>query len=274
MVTNSNPSRGRMSPKSTTWGQAKGSLMGDLYPNAPSAIFTIMARAHPRRAMGVGQAPNGNGVVSSVEVYAVGNPEKKGNAPGNPDANVVHGTRVHGQGMLGLFSTDIPTNKEETIRKWKQIRTYQSSEIFPNYFPGLSKVLPPARTSGNSKSNKFPGVAHRKSSAPYRLAPSRNGSSIYSKIDLRSRYHHLYSARARHTKDNSISNSSAPILALPEGSEDFVVYCDASHKGLGAVLMQREKVIAYASRQLKVHEKNYTTQILLAVIKRCGLENK
>ncbi|GKB28505.1 putative reverse transcriptase domain-containing protein [Tanacetum coccineum] len=50
----------------------------------------------------------------------------------------------------------------------------------------------------------------------------------------------------------------APILALPEGSEDFVVYCDASHKGLGAVLMQREKVIAYASRQLKIHEKNYT----------------
>nr|GEZ35424.1 putative reverse transcriptase domain-containing protein [Tanacetum cinerariifolium] len=55
---------------------------------------------------------------------------------------------------------------------------------------------------------------------------------------------------------------SAPILALPEGSEDFVVYCDASHKGLGAVLMQREKVIAYASRQLKVHEQNYTTHDL------------
>ncbi|GJX13090.1 putative reverse transcriptase domain-containing protein [Tanacetum coccineum] len=55
---------------------------------------------------------------------------------------------------------------------------------------------------------------------------------------------------------------SAPILALPEGNEDFVVYCDASHKGLGAVLMQREKVIAYASRQLKVHEKNYTTHDL------------
>ncbi|GKA79564.1 putative reverse transcriptase domain-containing protein [Tanacetum coccineum] len=55
---------------------------------------------------------------------------------------------------------------------------------------------------------------------------------------------------------------SAPILALPKGSEDFVVYCDASHKGLGDVLMQREKVIAYASRQLKVHEKNYTTHDL------------
>ncbi|GJZ85305.1 putative reverse transcriptase domain-containing protein [Tanacetum coccineum] len=56
--------------------------------------------------------------------------------------------------------------------------------------------------------------------------------------------------------------ANAPILALPEGSENFVVYYDASHKGLGAVLMQREKVIAYASRQLKVHEKNYTTHDL------------
>ncbi|GKF16246.1 putative reverse transcriptase domain-containing protein, partial [Tanacetum coccineum] len=56
--------------------------------------------------------------------------------------------------------------------------------------------------------------------------------------------------------------SSAPILALPEGSENFIVYCDASHKGLGAMLMQREKVIAYASRQLKIYEKNYTTHDL------------
>ncbi|KAM0044346.1 putative nucleotidyltransferase, Ribonuclease H [Helianthus debilis subsp. tardiflorus] len=55
---------------------------------------------------------------------------------------------------------------------------------------------------------------------------------------------------------------SAPILSLPEGTEDFVVYCDASIQGLGCVLMQREKVIAYASRQLKVHERNYTTHDL------------
>ncbi|GJX40880.1 putative reverse transcriptase domain-containing protein [Tanacetum coccineum] len=55
---------------------------------------------------------------------------------------------------------------------------------------------------------------------------------------------------------------SAPILALLEGSEDFIAYCDALKKGLGAVLMQREKVIAYASRQLKIHEKNYTTHDL------------
>ncbi|GJS87146.1 putative reverse transcriptase domain-containing protein [Tanacetum coccineum] len=55
---------------------------------------------------------------------------------------------------------------------------------------------------------------------------------------------------------------NAPVLALPDGPEDFVVYCDASGLGLGCVLMQRGKVIAYASRQLKIHEKNYTTHDL------------
>ncbi|KAI3713011.1 hypothetical protein L1987_71581 [Smallanthus sonchifolius] len=54
----------------------------------------------------------------------------------------------------------------------------------------------------------------------------------------------------------------APILTLPDGTEDFVIYYDASHLGLGCVLMQRGKVIAYASRQLKIHEKNYTTHDL------------
>ncbi|GJZ22418.1 putative nucleotidyltransferase, ribonuclease H [Tanacetum coccineum] len=60
-------------------------------------------------------------------------------------------------------------------------------------------------------------------------------------------------------KDNLCN---APILSLPDGAEDFVVYCDASNQGLGCVLMQRGKVIAYASRQLKIHEKNYTTHDL------------
>ncbi|GJU85118.1 putative reverse transcriptase domain-containing protein [Tanacetum coccineum] len=52
---------------------------------------------------------------------------------------------------------------------------------------------------------------------------------------------------------------NAPIQALLNGLEDFVVYCDALGLGLGCVLMQRGKVIAYAYRQLKIHEKNYTT---------------
>ncbi|GKD43566.1 putative reverse transcriptase domain-containing protein [Tanacetum coccineum] len=54
----------------------------------------------------------------------------------------------------------------------------------------------------------------------------------------------------------------AIILKLPDGVEDFVVYCDASNQGLGYVLMQRGKVITYASRQLKTYKKNYTTHDL------------
>ncbi|GJS30158.1 putative reverse transcriptase domain-containing protein [Tanacetum coccineum] len=72
------------------------------------------------------------------------------------------------------------------------------------------------------------------------------------------------------TKIESIKDWASPktpteicqFLALPKGSENFVVYCDALHKGLGAILMQKEKVMAYASCQLKVHEKNYTTHDL------------
>ncbi|GKB54684.1 putative reverse transcriptase domain-containing protein [Tanacetum coccineum] len=55
---------------------------------------------------------------------------------------------------------------------------------------------------------------------------------------------------------------NAHVLALPNGPEDFVVYCDASGLRLGCVFMQRRKVIAYASRQLKIHEKNYATHDL------------
>ena len=56
--------------------------------------------------------------------------------------------------------------------------------------------------------------------------------------------------------------TSAPVLILPNPKESFVVYCDASKMGFGGVLMQNRQVVAYASRQLKVHEKNYPTHDL------------
>ncbi|GJZ08696.1 putative reverse transcriptase domain-containing protein [Tanacetum coccineum] len=55
---------------------------------------------------------------------------------------------------------------------------------------------------------------------------------------------------------------NAPVLALPDGRNEFVVYCDASKQGFGGVMMQRGKVIVYASRQLNTLEKNYTTHDL------------
>jgi len=56
--------------------------------------------------------------------------------------------------------------------------------------------------------------------------------------------------------------TTAPILILPKTDEPFVVYCDASRLGLGGVLMQDRKVVAYASRKLRIYERNYPTHDL------------
>ncbi|XP_073304533.1 uncharacterized mitochondrial protein AtMg00860-like [Primulina huaijiensis] len=56
--------------------------------------------------------------------------------------------------------------------------------------------------------------------------------------------------------------TSAPVLAIKSGQGEFVLYIDTSKLGLGAVLMQHDRVIAYTSRQLKVHERNYPTHYL------------
>jgi len=67
--------------------------------------------------------------------------------------------------------------------------------------------------------------------------------------------------------DNSFNElkkrlTTAPVLILPKSGEPFVVYCDASKLGLGGVLMQDGKVVSYASRQLRIHERNYPTHDL------------
>ncbi|GKA52625.1 putative reverse transcriptase domain-containing protein [Tanacetum coccineum] len=277
-------------------------------------------------------------------VYAVGNAEKRGNAPGNPDANVVTGLPLT---RPVEFQIDLILRAAPVARA--------SYRLAPSEMKELSEQLQELSDKGFIRliKNRYPLPRIDD------LFDQLQGSSIYSKIDLRLGYHqlrvreqdipktafrtryghyefqvmpfgltnapadekeheehlkailellkkeqlyakfskcefwipkvqflrHVIDSRGIHVDPAKIESikdwaspktpteirqflglagyyRSAPILALPEGSEDFVVYCDASHKGLGAVLMQREKVIAYASRQLKVHEKNYTTHDL------------
>ncbi|KAM5569941.1 hypothetical protein ABKV19_017122, partial [Rosa sericea] len=56
--------------------------------------------------------------------------------------------------------------------------------------------------------------------------------------------------------------TTAPVLTIPTSGGGLVIYSDASHQGLGCVLMQHGGVVAYGSRQLKVHERNYPTHDL------------
>nr|GEZ60297.1 putative reverse transcriptase domain-containing protein [Tanacetum cinerariifolium] len=80
-------------------------------------------------------------------------------------------------------------------------------------------------------------------------------------MDLMNQGIHVDPAKIESVKDWA-SPKSPMEIRQSLGNEDFIVYCDASNKGLGTVLMQRKKVISYASRQLKIHEKNYTTHDL------------
>ncbi|GJZ86373.1 putative reverse transcriptase domain-containing protein [Tanacetum coccineum] len=187
-------------------------------------------------------------------------------------------------GIMAKKSDDKPEEKQ--LEDVPIVRDFL--EVFPKDLPGL----PPTRQV-EFQIDLVPGAAPVARS-PYRLALSkmqelstqrRNCSPSFPSVNsgyrrvkflghvIDSEGIHVNPAKIKSIKDWASPKTPIEIHEflglvgyyqrfIEEGSENFVVYFDASHKGLGAVLMQREKVIAYTSRQLKVHEKNYTTHDL------------
>ncbi|GJY61766.1 putative reverse transcriptase domain-containing protein, partial [Tanacetum coccineum] len=143
------------------------------------------------------------------------------------------------------------TSKTEDQSKEKRLEDVPIVREFPEVFPEDFPRPPPARQV-EFQIDLVPGAAPI-TRAPYRLAPAE-----LQELSTHKKEHEGPLKLILRLLKKEEMYANAPILALPEGSENFVVYCDASRKGLGAVLMQKEKVIAYTSCQLKVHEKNYT----------------
>nr|GEX94571.1 reverse transcriptase domain-containing protein [Tanacetum cinerariifolium] len=178
------------------------------------------------------------------------------------------------QAAIRQLVTDRVTRKSSIPQSMKKKDEKRLEDIpvvreIPKGFPEALHGLPPVRQVEFQIDLILEAapVAH----APYRLAPSEMQELSNQLQELADRGLVGYYQRFMKLCDEDQELAfqllkqklcEALILALPEENEDFVVYCDASHQGLGVVLMQREKVIAYASRQLKPYEENYTTHDL------------
>ncbi|GJR61342.1 ribonuclease H-like domain-containing protein [Tanacetum coccineum] len=209
--------------------------------------------------------------------------------------NIISCTKTQKYMLKGcpIFLPHVTTKETEDKLEEKRLEDVQIVRNFPEVFPeDLSGLLPTRQVE--FQIDLIPGAAPV-AQAPYRLAPSkikelsdqlkelsdkgfiRPSSSPWGApvlFNKKEHEEHLKAILELLKKEELYAKffkcefwlpkklCSASILALPKGSEDFIAYCDASIKGLGAALMQREKVIAYASRQLKIHEKNYTTHDL------------
>ncbi|GJS77651.1 putative reverse transcriptase domain-containing protein [Tanacetum coccineum] len=173
-----------------------------------------------------------------------------------------------------IFLAQVTKKEIEDKSEEKRLEDVPTVGEFPEVFPEDLHGLPPMRQV-EFQIDLVPGAStlHRRIRlALTKLQELRKLYSKFSKCEFwLSKVQflgHVIDSEGIHVDPTKIE--SIKYWASPQGSdrdssissENFVVYCDASHKGLGVVLMQREKVIAYASRQLKIHEKNYTTHDL------------
>jgi hypothetical protein len=141
--------------------------------------------------------------------------------------------------VLSAKGVDVDPSKIEAVSKWQSLKSV--TEI--RSFLGLTEYY--RRFIENFSKIAKPMTELLKSNMPYVWSDKCEANFQELKTRL----------------------TTTPVLTLPDSSKDFVVYCDASRQGLGCVLMQGCKVVAYASRKLRNHEENYPTHDLeLAII--------
>nr|GEV58216.1 putative reverse transcriptase domain-containing protein [Tanacetum cinerariifolium] len=161
-----------------------------------------------------------------------------------------------------VFLAQITKKETEVKSKEKRLEDVSIVQKFLDVFPEDFLGLPTARQV-EFQIDLVPGVAPVARS-PYRLAPLE--MQELNKVEHEGHLKQILELLKKEELYAKFSNCdiwlSKVLLVITEGSENFMVYCDSSHKGLGAVLMKKERVIAYASLQLKIHEKNYTTHDL------------
>nr|GEX84419.1 putative reverse transcriptase domain-containing protein [Tanacetum cinerariifolium] len=154
------------------------------------------------------------------------------------------------QGTRTPMSSRISAKKEEAKSEGNQLKDVPIVRDFSKVFPEDLSGLPLAQPDKKEHKEHLKTILE-----------------LFKKEKLYAKGIHVDLAKIESIKDWASPKTPTKIrqflgLAGYYRSEDFVAYCDASHNGLGVVLTQREKVIAYASRQLKIHKKNYTTHDL------------
>ncbi|GKF30399.1 putative reverse transcriptase domain-containing protein [Tanacetum coccineum] len=148
-------------------------------------------------------------------------------------------------------------NQQEHKEHLKQILELLKKE---ELYAKLSKCefwIPKVRFLGHVIYSKGIHVDPAKIESIKDWASPKSPTEIHQFLGLAGYYRRFIEGFSKITKP--MTKLTQKMVKFEWRSEDFIAYCDASKKGLGVVLMQREKVIAYASRQLKIHEKNYTT---------------
>ncbi|GJT63044.1 putative reverse transcriptase domain-containing protein [Tanacetum coccineum] len=171
------------------------------------------------------------------------------------DAVIVCGKKVvripYGNKMLIVESDKAHVTDKSKEKQLEDVHViHDFPEVFPEEFPGLP---PPRQVEFRIDLVLGTALVAR---APYRLAPSDDERVVVTQKNKKYEWGKEEEEAFQTLKQKLCS---APILTLPKGTEDFMVYYDASLKGYGSLFMKREKVIEYASRQLKVNEENYTT---------------